>query len=112
MAHSERLRASQRLMEVPFRLLEVTALRADLAEKPKRPPFMGALAAFPGESEGPLGQAERVLDPIGAEARFAELNHGGPLVRSELHRLDDAQRALLQRNAFGRPSFSSRSPSA
>jgi len=48
MAHSERLRASQCLMEVPFRLLEVTALRADLAEKPKRPPFVGALAGVPG----------------------------------------------------------------
>ena len=96
MAHSEILRARQRLMEVPLGVLEVTRLSADLAEKPKGPPFVRTLAALPGESEGPLGQAERILDPIGAEVRLAELNHGCSLIRPQLHRLDDAQRSLLR----------------
>src|SRR5262249_56378400 len=46
-AHSQLLRAGQRIVEVPIGSIPEIALRGDLAEKPERPSFVGSPAAFP-----------------------------------------------------------------
>src|SRR5262245_21106142 len=48
-AHSQLLRAGQRVVEVSIGPVPEIALSGDLAEKPERPSFVGALTAFPGE---------------------------------------------------------------
>jgi hypothetical protein len=72
-AHPELLGERERVTVVAVSVLRGIAAGGDLAEEAEGPRLVAALTALAGKGQGSLGECESVIEPVGEDVRFAQI---------------------------------------
>ena len=72
-AHPEVLGERERVTVVAASVLRGIAVGGDLTEEAEGPRFVAALTALAGTGQGSPGEFESVLEPVGEDVRFAQI---------------------------------------
>src|SRR4030095_10414719 len=79
-AHAELLGEGERVAVVAVSVLRGIAAGGDLAEETEGPRLVAALTALSGKGEGAVDEYNRLIDPVGEQARFAHVRDDERLV--------------------------------
>src|SRR5262245_8736443 len=93
-AQAEFLGESERIIVVTRGVFRRIAAGRDLAEQPKGPRLVGALAPLSGKGHGSLDDFVSVLEPVGEHVRLSQMHQEERVVRSESHGLNRVQSGL------------------